>query len=741
MRTRANIDADAPYRTSLTAEVVARDPSFTSIAWSKRIDLVNINDNLPVAGPITPAVSFTTTVAENSASEGRAFAQANASDADGNALTYSIISASAIRPAWSKIVGYNGIGMPIYDNYPASTVDISSVIGSSFAITNTGAIYSPSGLNYATLATAIQPYDQLDTLRVDPALMISLNVRVAETANPSRVSNVVRYDFSVADVISESQVYDGARDLMVDTIYYPNIRLRMPSITLGFADGYAFDHDLTYSWRSRRTRFIYNDLNNNGVREPYEVIVDSYQEDRYKTPIYGYQWKGLPWWSKLVKQLPPLVFDLNGDGSFFSDTTVSFDVDLDGRKDHVGWISAADGLLALDKDGNGLIDNATELSFMYDKPGATTDLEGLRAYDSNNDLVFDRRDARFGEFQIWQDANSNAITDAGELTTLAERGIASIDLRGWRNREEVPAEGNMVTLGGTSFTRTNGTRGQVGDIALRWTDDPNGATVTHSAATLAAVAAYQQAGLDAMAEADALAAAPDEANAAAPANSAAAPVIPPVVMPQVTPQAAPPAVSSKNTGFVRQEAVADDVPVTASVAATNTAPAAQPEAVSDRPSGRMAAAASTLPDITPPGANARGGADQYADRAMSTNRSAAAPSADAPADPVTPTAVDISAGRPVATTNPFADIAGLTDGRSRRRGTSTATLQQLIDQYDSRAATPGPTPIAAPSTDRDLLQLLDRMAAFHSGAGLTSAEQALARPADNSMIAQLAAAR
>jgi hypothetical protein len=39
-----------------------------------------------------------------------------------------------------------------------------------------------------------------------------------------------------------------------------------------------------------------------------------------------------------------------------------------------------------------------------------------------------RATARFGEFRIWRDANQNGVVDAGELKTLAELGITSIDL-------------------------------------------------------------------------------------------------------------------------------------------------------------------------------------------------------------------------------------------------------------------------------------------------------------------------
>ena len=42
--------------------------------------------------------------------------------------------------------------------------------------------------------------------------------------------------------------------------------------------------------------------------------------------------------------------------------------------------------------------------------------------------MLDANDARFGEFAVWQDANGDGVSDAGEVKTLAELGITSINL-------------------------------------------------------------------------------------------------------------------------------------------------------------------------------------------------------------------------------------------------------------------------------------------------------------------------
>nr|WP_246432181.1 hypothetical protein [Xanthomonas theicola] len=59
----------------------------------------------------------------------------------------------------------------------------------------------------------------------------------------------------------------------------------------------------------------------------------------------------------------PLTLDLDGDGieTISADRGVMFDHDGDGVRSGSGWVSADDGLLVMDRNGNGVIDNGGEL--------------------------------------------------------------------------------------------------------------------------------------------------------------------------------------------------------------------------------------------------------------------------------------------------------------------------------------------------------------------------------------------
>ncbi|MCZ6187237.1 calcium-binding protein, partial [Campylobacter ureolyticus] len=92
-----------------------------------------------------------------------------------------------------------------------------------------------------------------------------------------------------------------------------------------------------------------------------------------------------------------------------------------------------DGILVIDKNGNGIIDNGNELfgNFTTKNNGdmANNGFEALKDYDTNGDLIIDYRDDKFSELRVWQDLNSDGISNKGELKTLNELGIKSLNLK------------------------------------------------------------------------------------------------------------------------------------------------------------------------------------------------------------------------------------------------------------------------------------------------------------------------
>jgi hypothetical protein len=160
----------------------------------------------------------------------------------------------------------------------------------------------------------------------------------------------------------------------------------------------------------------------------------------------------------LVAGTTPLALDLDGDGvqTLGLSAGVAFDMDADGTRDHTGWVGPRDGLLALDRNRNGTIDNASEL-FGQSTPmtagGVSTNGFGaLAQYDENGDRVIDAQDAVFQDLRVWVDANSNGLSDEGELQTLAELGISSLNLNFAENDAGADAQGNSNSLVSTYTT-------------------------------------------------------------------------------------------------------------------------------------------------------------------------------------------------------------------------------------------------------------------------------------------------
>jgi Ca2+-binding RTX toxin-like protein len=163
----------------------------------------------------------------------------------------------------------------------------------------------------------------------------------------------------------------------------------------------------------------------------------------------------------------PVGIDLDGDSKIsingVDSSSALFDMDGDGKRNAVAWISANDGLLAYDKNNDGIIKDQDEISFLSYLSGAQTDLEGLRAFDSNANGLLDAGDAHWGLFRVWQDANQDGASAAGELVTLTAAGITSIALTSDNNTRR---EGDAVVFGATQVGHSNGTASVAWDMAL-----------------------------------------------------------------------------------------------------------------------------------------------------------------------------------------------------------------------------------------------------------------------------------
>ena len=170
----------------------------------------------------------------------------------------------------------------------------------------------------------------------------------------------------------------------------------------------------------------------------------------------------------------PVALDLNGGGVRFlglDESGARFDIDQKGGREHLAWVASGDALLARDIGSDKLIDRSDEISFTGYLPGAQTDLEGLVAFDSNQNQMLDRWDEKWNEFGGWDDKNSNGIGEAGEFRSLDEIGITQIELQSDRQLRQ-PAQG-VTEVGQSHVTWADGHTSAAGDVVLAVAAEPS----------------------------------------------------------------------------------------------------------------------------------------------------------------------------------------------------------------------------------------------------------------------------
>lgn len=117
----------------------------------------------------------------------------------------------------------------------------------------------------------------------------------------------------------------------------------------------------------------------------------------------------------------PLVINLDAPSAEVSDVKISFDIDGDGTEDSISTLSSSSGYLSLDLNGDGIINDGTELFGTKSGDG----FSDLAAYDSDNNGWIDEQDEIFDKLKICVMKEDGSQ----ELYKLSDKGVGAICLQ------------------------------------------------------------------------------------------------------------------------------------------------------------------------------------------------------------------------------------------------------------------------------------------------------------------------
>ncbi len=157
----------------------------------------------------------------------------------------------------------------------------------------------------------------------------------------------------------------------------------------------------------------------------------------------------------------PLSVNFSGTAAELTNTKFSFDLDADGRKEQVSFVRPGSGFLALDRNGDGKINDGTELF------GATTGdgFSELARFDADGNDFIDEGDPIYNRLRIWEKDRDGH----DRLLALGQAGIGAIYLGNVPSAFDLKDQSNNL-LGRVNstglFIREDGSAGTIQQLDL-----------------------------------------------------------------------------------------------------------------------------------------------------------------------------------------------------------------------------------------------------------------------------------
>jgi hypothetical protein len=120
------------------------------------------------------------------------------------------------------------------------------------------------------------------------------------------------------------------------------------------------------------------------------------------------------------KKVDPLVINFGGNAAELSQTRFEFDIDANGTTEQIAILKPGSGLLALDKNQDGVINDGAELF----GPNSGNGFSELARYDGDNNGFIDEADPIYNSLRIWQRYEDGSQ----QLIALGDKNIGTIYL-------------------------------------------------------------------------------------------------------------------------------------------------------------------------------------------------------------------------------------------------------------------------------------------------------------------------
>lgn len=121
-----------------------------------------------------------------------------------------------------------------------------------------------------------------------------------------------------------------------------------------------------------------------------------------------------------VQVKDPLVLNFNGTAAQLTDTRFKFDLDADGQKDNINFVTPGSGFLAFDRNKDGKINDGRELFGAISGDGFAE----LAALDDDRNGWIDENDKAFDQLRVW----SKDAQGQDQLQTLKEANVGALSL-------------------------------------------------------------------------------------------------------------------------------------------------------------------------------------------------------------------------------------------------------------------------------------------------------------------------